>query len=131
MGGNAVIVLDTHIFLWLNLQPELLPKTLVEALKSEDRIGLSVISLWETAMLHSRKRITIPGDLLSWLLQAIDVPRFRLLPLTPEIAVRSESIPMHGDPADRLIAATALEHGCRLATVDRRLLELSVLETVE
>ena len=125
-----MIVLDTHIFLWLNLQPERVPKNILLALKEEDQMGLSAISLWETAMLHSRNRITIPGSLCAWLHAATDIPRLAVLPLTPEIAVRSESLPMHGDPADRLIAATAMEHACRLATVDERLLRFELLQTV-
>ncbi len=125
-----MIVLDTHIFLWLNLQPERVPKSMIPALKKEDRMGLSAISLWETAMLHARNRITIPGSLLDWLHAATDIPRLAILPLTPEIAARSEFLSLHGDPADRLIAATAIEHNCRLATVDERLLRFEPLQTV-
>ncbi len=125
-----MIILDTHIFLWLNLQPERCPKGIVSALREDPQMGLSAISLWETAMLHARNRIEIPGPLLSWLHNATDVPRLAVLSLTPEIAALSESLPMHGDPADRLIAATAMEHGCRLATVDERLLNFKALRTV-
>ncbi len=125
-----MIVLDTHIFLWLNLQPERVPKHIILALKTEEQMGLSAISLWETAMLHSRNRITVPGSLLAWLRAATDIPRLAILPLTLEIAARSESLSIHGDPADRLIAATAMEHNCRLATVDERLLRFESLRTV-
>ncbi len=125
-----MIVLDTHIFLWLNLQPERVPKNIVHALKKEKQMGLAAISLWETAMLHSRNRIAITGSFLDWLHMATDIPRLSILPLTLEIAARSESLPMHGDPADRLITATALEHNCKLATVDERLLSFEPLQTV-
>ncbi len=127
-----MIVLDTHIFLWLTLQPERVPRNIMLALKEEDHIVISAISLWETAMLHARNRITIPGSLLTWLYMATtDIPRLAIHPLTPEIAVLSGSLPIHGDPADRLIAATAMEHNCQLATVDKRLLNFKSLKTVQ
>ncbi len=47
------------------------------------------------------------------------------------IADISGSLPIHGDPADRLIAATAMERNCRLATVDKRLLHFEALQTVK
>lgn len=125
-----MIVLDTHIFLWLNLQPEKLPLAIASALYEEEQWGLSAISLWETAMLSSRKRITIPGQLLDWLHKAIDIPRLAILPLTPEIAAQSEFLPIHGDPADRIIAATAIAHASPLATVDRLLVHVPQLTTI-
>lgn len=130
MGGRGLIILDTHIFLWLYLQPEKLPESIASAVKSENKLGLAAISLWETAMLNSRKRIAIPGPLLEWLYMAIDTPRFVVLPLTPEIAARSESLAMHGDPADRLITATAIQQDCPLATVDQLLIGLPELKTI-
>lgn len=125
-----MIVLDTHIFLWLNLEPEKIPENILAALHNEEQLGLSAISMWEIAMLSSRKRISIPGSLLNWLHTATAHPRFVILPLTPEVAAQSESLSMHGDPADRIITATAIEHGCRLATVDEKLLSLPQLQTV-
>ncbi len=130
MGERVVIVLDTHIFLWLTLQPEKLPENIIAALTRDDKWGLSAISLWETAMLHERGRITIPGQLLDWLHLAVDIPRLTVLPLTPEVAAHSESLPMHGDPADRIIAATAITHECPLATVDRLLVQVPQLTTI-
>ncbi len=125
-----MIILDTHIFLWSILQPEKIPNKILDAIAKEPGYGLSAISLWETAMLFERNRIELPGPLLPWLNQALRRPALRLIPITPGIAAQSVALPMHGDPADRLIAATALEYGCPLATVDDRLLRLPVLETL-
>lgn len=125
-----MIVLDTHVFLWLNLSPGNLSDHIISALKGEDHIGLSAISLWEIAMLKSRRRITIREPLLEWLRTALDSPRLSVLPLTAEIAARSEYLPMHGDPADRLIAATAMEYDCPLATADKLLVALPMLKTI-
>lgn len=126
-----MIILDTHIFLWSILQPEKVPANILDAIEKEPQYGLSAISLWETAMLFERKRIELPGPLLPWLNQALGRPALQLIPITPGIAAKSVSLSMHGDPADRLIAATALEYDCQLATVDDRLLNLSILKTIK
>ncbi len=126
-----MIVLDTHIFLWMNLEPGRLPAHILDAIEAEERLGLPAISLWETAMLVQYGRVTIPDDsLIAWFRVALNAAKLRVLPLTPEIAARSGMLEMHGDPADRLIAATAVEHNGRLATVDERLLRLSAIRTV-
>jgi PIN domain nuclease of toxin-antitoxin system len=126
-----MIVLDTCIFLRMNLQPEKLSRAVVKAIEAESSLGLPVISLWEIAMLVQYQRLSIPDpSLREWFQVVLPAPKLRLLPLTPEIASRSGTLEMHGDPADRLIAATALEHGCRLATTDEKLTELSWLNII-
>lgn len=126
-----MIVLDTHIFLWMNLQQHLLPPHVIAAINKEEQLGLAAISLWEIAMLVQYNRVQIPdSSLMVWFQTALDAPKLRVLPLTPEIAARSGTLEMHGDPADRLITATAIEFNCRLATVDDRLLKLPMLQTV-
>ena len=126
-----MIVLDTHIFLWMNLEQERIPSHILDAIQAEDQLGLAGISLWEVAMLVQYGRVTIPDDsLITWFGVALKTAKLRVLPITPAIASRSASLEMHGDPADRLIAATAMEHNCRLATVDSRLLNLESLPTV-
>ena len=126
-----MILLDTHIFLWMNLEQEKLPPALTHAIAAEPTLGLAAISLWEIAMLVQYRRVSIPDpSLREWFQVTLPAPKLRILPLTPDIASRSASLDMHGDPADRLIAATALEHGCRLATVDSKLTGLNWLDTV-
>jgi len=125
-----VILLDTHIFLWAHLEPEKLPLPIAYAINSEPVVGIAAISLWEIAMLVQHQRVSIPdASLLEWFRVILPTPRLCVLPLTPEIACRSGTLDMHGDPADRLIAATALEYGCRLATADRKLIGLDWLKT--
>ena len=56
--------------------------------------------------------------------------KVRMLPITPEIAMRSMFIAMHGDPADRIIMATALAHQCELVTVDKKIREAGAVPTI-
>jgi PIN domain nuclease of toxin-antitoxin system len=93
-------------------------------------LGISAISLWEIAMLSAKGRIALPLPVLPWLQEALSPEDMRLLPITPEIAALSGTLAMHGDPADRLIAATALAHKCPLVTVDGNLLSIPDLQTV-
>jgi PIN domain nuclease of toxin-antitoxin system len=125
-----MIVLDTHIFVWLALGIERIPRKILIAMDAEKRLGVSVISLWEIAMLTEKRRLKLPEPLLPWIDSALAIEKIRLLPVTKEIAVRTAGLPMHGDPADRLIAATAIEYNCALATVDGLLLEMPMLKTI-
>jgi PIN domain nuclease of toxin-antitoxin system len=125
-----MIELDTHIFLWMDIEKERIPPKIRSAIDAEKRLGVSAISLWEIAMLVEKGRLTLPEPLLPWFKKALTIEKMRLLPITPEIAARSEGLPMHGDPADRLIAATAIEYDCPLATVDGLLLKMPMLKTI-
>jgi PIN domain nuclease of toxin-antitoxin system len=126
-----VIVLDTHIFLWITEEnTKRIPAAIRSALEIESVLGVSAISMWEIAMLENKGRIVLSIPILSWLQKALAVPKMRLLPITPEIAALSATLPIHGDPADRMIAATAIVQDCRLATVDDLLLKIPGLKTV-
>ncbi|GHT74461.1 twitching motility protein PilT [Spirochaetia bacterium] len=125
-----MIVLDTHILLWLNLQYEKIPQRIVDAIAEESIIGVSAISLWEIAMLEQKGRIELPKSVLEWFEDVLSAPKIKLLSITPEIAAHSGTLIMHGDPADRIIAATIIVYNCRLATVDGLLLKMPELKTV-
>jgi PIN domain nuclease of toxin-antitoxin system len=77
-------------------------------------------------------RLVLPCDLREWFEQALSYPGVELIELTPEIAIASTQLPgeFHRDPADQIIAATALVNKCPLITLDRKILEYSHLKTV-
>lgn len=126
-----MIVLDTNVFLRMHLEQDKLTKAMLDNINSAKILGIAAITLWEIAMLVQYNRVQIPDpSILSWFQIVLKAPKLRILPLTPEIAARTTTLEMHGDPADRLIAATALHHGCRLATFDELLIELEGLETI-
>lgn len=83
-------------------------------------------------MLVEKGRIAIDRAVLEWIEQSIALPGLQLLPLTPAVAVRAAQLgpAFPGDPADRLICATALVQSVPLVTKDERLRELPMLKTI-
>lgn len=75
-------------------------------------------------MLDAKGRIRLAKDCLAWVREALGAPGVSLVPLTPEIAVESSRLPgeFHGDPADRILVATARLLGAALLTRDERIL---------
>ena len=121
------ILLDTHVWLWLMQGNSILTPSFqkaIERCREYDGVCISAISIWEIGMLVNKKRIELEMDCLDWIEQALDLPGVRLMPLTPRIAIQSTRLPgaPHGDPADRILVATAHEHNAVLATCDDKLL---------
>lgn len=118
------VLLDTHIWLWWLLGSEKLSLAEVHALdRSAGRgsVFLSAMSLWEAQMLEAKGRLQLDRPFTSWLPAAAAEGVVQLLPLTVEVVVALHGLPesFHGDPADRLIVATALAHGLKLASHDK------------
>jgi len=90
------------------------------------------ISLWEIAMLFDRGRLNVPAEMtsLEYIDDLITAYRIRVLPISARIAITAQApLFKHGDPADRLIAATALVHKAPLLTRDKQLHCIAELET--
>jgi PIN domain nuclease of toxin-antitoxin system len=87
-----------------------------------DGLAASDISLWEIAMLIAKRRLFIDADAATFIEKALEARAIRVLPITAKIAVLSQSDQFeHRDPADRVIAATAIVHGAQLVTADKQL----------
>ena len=117
----TTVLLDTHVVQWWSAEPERLSATATKALEAADQLAVAAISWFELAWLAAHERILLTIPIRSWLDQlAGGVQTFGL---TPAIAATAVALPSSfpGDPADRLIYATAVEHGCQLVTKDRRL----------
>jgi PIN domain nuclease of toxin-antitoxin system len=127
-----VIVLDTHAWIWWATDDRRLPVGARRRIEAASRVGVCAISVWEVAMLVERGRLKLDRDVLDWALAALDLPKAELLELTPAIAVRSArpGDGFHGDPADRIIVATALEHRAPLVTRDERIHRHGAVEVV-
>lgn len=124
----------THAYVIYDaLTPERLTSVAREAIERADaahELACCDISLWEVAMLAARGRIDPGTDIASFLDVALAARSARVLPITPEIAALSVSLGLHGDPADRLIAATTVHYGAALITSDHLLRNATRVPTV-
>ncbi len=124
-GERGLIVLDTHVLVWLVGSPERLSPAAERALAGED-LGVSTASVQEIAYLAIRGRLDMDRPVARWLAAAMRAHEMRVLSATVGCALRAGSLDpqkFHGDPVDRLIYATAVEHDAQLLSADRRLLE--------
>ena len=124
------MILDTHVWLWLNEGSSELKKkiiSLIDEAAQTDGIYISAISVWEVAMLASKKRIILRTSIEDWIKKALAQPGVELIPLLPEIAIESAHLPEdpHGDSADRMIMATARIKQLTLLTRDANILAYS------
>jgi PIN domain nuclease of toxin-antitoxin system len=131
MPKNNLVLLDTHAFVWLINGDTRIKKahaftTLTNASKVSG-LRISVISTWEIAMLVAKKKIVLNADIHDWIDQALQAPGLICEPVTPRIAVNSTCLPgmFHGDPADRIIVATARHLQCPIVTADKKILSYS------
>ena len=126
------LLLDTHIWLWYLQVNDSLSENLKQIINSADtELWLSPISVWETIVLAEKGRIELDRDPQVWVKKYLRSLDFKEARITHEIAMKSRSIELsHQDPADRFIAATAVELDLTLATVDKRLLGLDWLSTM-
>ena len=134
MGRGALIVLDTHALIYDALTPARLSARARKAIAlafTGRELTCSDISLWEIATLIAHKRLDPAMDARQFLHDLIAARQVRVLPISAEIAVLSQSdVFSRGDPADRLIAATALLHRAPLITSDAKLRKLKDVATI-
>ena len=123
-----MIHLDTHILVRLLAGDDALGRPLIdlssEAL-SRSELAVSAMVFTEVTQLHLRGRVDLGRSPERWM-QDRKRDGIRIVPVTPEIAVRSamlESTDFHGDPVDRLIAATAMTGDHTLVTADRKIVD--------
>lgn len=118
------LLLDTHVWIWLLLEPDRLGRKVAGRLEDpSEELRLSPVSVWETLLLLERGRLKAQGDPETWVRRALREVPIRDAALTREVALISRSIDLpHNDPADRFIAASALVHELTLVTADERLL---------
>ena len=124
------ILLDTHVWLGLVSGDFALSQSFISATDravQHQKLLVSAISIWEIGMLVQKKRISLDKDPLEWVDVCLDNYGFKLVPLSPKIAIESTRLPhlTHADPADRMLLATALEENAVLATCDQTLLSYS------
>jgi len=121
------LLLDTHIWVWSVLQPELLSARVARQLTNPvNEIWLSAVSIWELRLFHDKGRIRLKPDAVTWINDNLSRLKIREAPLTFEVALAISSLKLpHNDPADGFIAATAKLFGLTLVTADEQLAKLA------
>jgi PIN domain nuclease of toxin-antitoxin system len=129
-----VILLDTHVVVWLAFDQEQISKkarnAIDDARKNADGLAISDITLLELATLASKGRIRL-GISLESFLQEVEA-RFIVLPISGRACARITGLPASypKDPADRIIGATALVEGLYLLTADREIRRSRTVQTI-
>ena len=128
-----MILLDTHVLIWMSSDPKRLSTRAHHAvLEARQRTGIAVasITLWELAWLAESRRILVSGSVESFVRETIS--RVAVKSMTPEITATALRLPADfpRDPADRIITATAITDGMQLVTADRQIRAAKVVATI-
>lgn len=120
-----MILLDTHTLVWLDEGNKRLGKRSLsmidKALKSKE-LYVSSVSFWEVAMLVNKGRLEMQISIELWRKNLLD-NGLQELSLTGDVAIQSALLnDFHGDPADRMIVATAIQSTTKLCTADEKIL---------
>lgn len=120
-----MILLDTHTLVWLDGGMDQLgtgARKYLDSALQDDQLAVSAISFWEIGMLVEKGRLKMDIDILQWRSDLLG-GGLKEVPVTGLIGMRAAGLnDLHGDPADRLIVATALQEEAKLATADEEIL---------
>ncbi len=131
-----MIVLDTHALLWWASDKSKLSKKALSLVNRESRqtgqLLVSSISVWEIAMLVDRSRLSLKIEVNDFIGQLEKLPPIQFLPITNRISLASVGLPgpLHKDPADRFIIATAKVNNCKLVTADEKILTYDHVDAI-
>jgi PIN domain nuclease of toxin-antitoxin system len=120
-----MILLDTHVIIWLLMSRERLSASaddaILQARIAGEKLAYSPVSLYEIAYAARRKRLPLNAPVEKFI--AAIQARLAMVPLTAKVAVCAAQLPdpFHGDPMDRIITATAIAEDCVLITADDRI----------
>ena len=130
-----MILLDTHVWVWWLSDPDKLSypaRKAVDAAAKSRAIYISAISVWEIALLVSKGRLTFTMDATDWIARSETLPFLSFVPVDNAIAIRSVRLqePLHRDPADRIIIATAMTMGMPLVSSDSKIQKYPHVKTI-
>jgi PIN domain nuclease of toxin-antitoxin system len=118
------LLLDTHIGIWMTLEPTRLSQRVARILDNpENQLWLSPISVWELLMLTQKRRVQLNDDAVAWARRTIERLQLQEATLTTDVALETSGLRLaNSDPSDRLIAASAKVFDLTLVTADEKLI---------
>jgi len=121
-----VILLDTHVLVWMVSDSQRLSRIAARELRKAEQKGelaIASITLWELALLYHHGRLRASGSIESAIRVIIEKSQVQVIEITPEIAALTTTFPetYPKDPGDRLIGATARAYGLTLVTQDEQI----------
>ena len=126
---QRALLLDTHVWYWLVMGDERLGKRArshIARAAKEQRVAVSAISSYELSAKARKGKLELRPDPDEWLRRAGTQPGISMIQVDREIMARAASLPLqHGDPADRMLIATALFYDLELVTADRVILDVA------
>ncbi len=126
-----MILLDTHILLWLAQEPAKISTRARTAIR-ESKAGLAIsdMTVWELALLAARRRLNLRGTVEAFVEEITS--RTVILPITAKVAALASQFPANypRDPADRLIGATAVSEGMELVSADLDIRRSGIVRTI-
>ena len=128
-----MILLDTHVLVWMSSDPKRLSTKARDAIRQARQhsgVAVATITLWELAWLAQNGRLQVLGSVESFVRET--VARVILKPMTPEITAFAARLPhdFPKDPADRVIASTAVLEGMELVTADKAIRRAKIVPTI-
>jgi PIN domain nuclease of toxin-antitoxin system len=114
------LLVDTHVWLWWNTEPERLSATVRRQISSgRNDVFLSAASVWEMAIKRRLGKLPLPEPVASYVARKLAADPLTPLPVSIEHAAAVETLePLHADPFDRLLIVQARHEGLRLLTAD-------------
>ncbi len=126
-----MILLDTHVLIWLAQEPGKISAKAHTAIRgAKGGLAISDITIWEMALLAGRGRLNLTGTIDAFVEEICS--RTAILPITPRIAALAIQFPPSypKDPSDRLIGATAISEGIELVSADEGIQRTGIVRTI-
>ena len=128
-----MILLDTHVLIWLARDPSKLSKAAADAIRQglhSGGLAICAMTLWELAWLATHDRLNLREPVDDFVDEVTS--RTAIRPITARIAILASQLPVtySSDPCDRLIGATALAEGMDLVTKDRAIRSFAQIRTI-
>ena len=116
---SPAVLLDTHTVIWWQSESARLSKAARKRIENASKLLVSPITFWELAMLVEKRRVQLDRSTAAWVNDFIATDRLAVAELSSAVAVAAaELVDFHGDPADRIIVASAIAAGVHLVTKD-------------